>query len=162
LLDALTRQPEKLGRIAKAQIEVFDEHPRSSCRRRSSLLLSGLRVFTGIDSAPKNALHPAREADVVDKLDALRVLDPEAERLTGSPSRLLDRSPVRMASGNAGDGRDPRAALVAFVDDAIPLHPSQSFPRHGSRSRSIARSVPGGRSSPAWIGTVVLQRPHLT
>jgi hypothetical protein len=53
-----------------------------------------------------------------------------------------------MASGDRRHTREPRAALVPLEDNPISLHRSHLDPRHGSRSRSIARSVPGGRSCP--------------
>jgi len=43
-----------------------------------------------------------------------------------------------------------------------PQRPNHRLPRHGSKSRSIARSVPGGRSCPAWTGTVVTHLPQRT
>jgi hypothetical protein len=35
-------------------------------------------------------------------------------------------------------------------------------PKHGSKSRSIFRSVPAGNASPAWTATVVEHAPHRT
>src|SRR2546428_716688 len=94
-----------------------------------------------------------------------RITHPEIEGFTDAFPGLVDRASVGVTARHARHPRDPRATLVALIDDLVPVHlnlRSHFLPRHGSRSRSIARSVPGGRSSPAWTGTVVRQSPHST
>jgi hypothetical protein len=81
-------------------------------------------------------------ADDLLELGGLGIFSPERQRLPKPPARLLERPAVRVAAAKTPDAGDPRAALVAFENDSIvaTLHRSHFFPRHGSRSRSIARS----------------------
>src|SRR5262249_39954417 len=87
------------------------------------------------------------------------VFHEEAQRLSDPLPRLLDRAPLRVTPGNLADARDPPAVFVALVLDRVSAHGRdiQRGPRQGARSRSIVRSSPGPRSSPAWTGTVVTQ-----
>ena len=75
--------------------------------------------------------------------------------------RLSQGAALSAAAPDARDGRRPPAILVELVNDFVALHrSSQSFPRQGSRSRSMPRNVPFLMSSPACTGTVVEHLPH--
>lgn len=159
LLNALKRQAEEVGGVPDAQAEVVDKAADSvggGCRRfRADLREANPRAATSAHGGER----VARQSDVVDELGAVGVRDPEGEGLANTPPRLDEAATVAVTPRHRRDPGDPGTGLVALEHDTVG-HRSHFVPRQGSRSRSIARSVPGGRSAPRWTGTVVWQRPH--
>src|SRR5438105_14410600 len=156
LLHALMREAEQIGRISEPEVEILDQRPRRLLGRRlrgmTRLLRTGALRFTHADRIACARGKP----HLLDELRAVSVVNPQAERLAKTSARLLERPTVRMTTADAGRSCEPSTALVALEDRPVlaRLHRSHFLPRHGSRSRSIARSVPGGRSSPARTGVV--------
>jgi hypothetical protein len=160
------REAKKLAGVSHADVEVGKEYARRGHCRGSRLSARSVCSFPRLTTLTKSRLELRRKANLLGELRVVGVVDPQAQRLTNPAPRLLERSPMRMAAADRRDAREPRTGLVALEDDAVltavALYLSHLFPRHGSRSRSTARIVPGGMSSPGWTGTVVWHRPHRT
>jgi hypothetical protein len=65
----------------------------------------------------------SREADVFHELGRLGILDPEAKSLPKAPPSLVERAPMRMATTDPRDARDPRTTLVSLEDHSVPASP---------------------------------------
>ena len=157
LLDTLERHAEEVGGVPDTEAEIVDE----AGDRVSG---GGRRFGSSHGETCARAATPAhgreriaRQSNVIDELGRIRAFDPQRESFTNTTTRFDEAATMTVTTRNRRDVSDPGARLVALEYDAVG-HRSHFFPRHGSRSRSIARSVPGGRSTPRWIGTVVWQR----
>jgi hypothetical protein len=75
-----------------------------------------------------------------------RIVYEEGQRFPDMVARLLERCTVGMATGNCGNGGDPVTRLVHLIVHYVFSRWSQLSPRHGVRSLTIWRKVPGGTS----------------
>ena len=73
---------------------------------------------------------------------------PKVERFADPPSSLLERPTVGVAPGDIRNASEPGPRLIPDDVDAVSQR-IHFLPMNGSRSRSIARIVPGAMSAPA-------------
>src|SRR5437773_7668938 len=156
------RDPEQLSRIADRESELFGERHHRTRNNGPRTLLLTLRARPCLPLPSQEAPDARGEPDVVREARPACVSHEQTERLPDALTCLVDRAAVGVAALHRRNARDPVSRLIQLIDHAIVLHARHPFPKHGSRSRSIARSVPGGRSSPACTGTVVTHLPHST
>jgi hypothetical protein len=97
---------------------------------------------------------------------ARRALPPPRRRPRGPELRGSGSSPARCSDRTSGTRAHPerrrskrRLRLGRAPPDRSSRHLLQFRPTQRSKSRSMLRRVPGGRSSLAWTGTVVSQPP---
>jgi len=148
LLHALVRQTQEIRDIANAEAKLVDQPMHGVARGRARGITGGCQPMPRIAAPPYGGGGVMRNPNVVRQFGCIRILDPQPEYPPNASSRLDEAATVRVASGDGRHSRNPSAAFIPLQDDAIPLHRSHLAPRHGSRSRSIARTVPGGRSTP--------------
>lgn len=89
-------------------------------------------------------------------IDAIH-LEPQRNRVLKVVAQAGQCAGVRVYATQRRHAGNPVPRLIPFDLGDVPdvAHPlSHCLPRQGSRSRSIARSVPLGRS-PLWIGMTV-------
>src|SRR5882724_8820578 len=164
LLDTLMGEPEQFTGVADAQAELPGQEAHGllcGALRRETLPGSALSSRAQADEGLAccgDELHLLREAS------ASRIVNEQGESLSNAAPRLSQRPPLRVATTNLPDRRDPPTLLVPLVGHRVGLHRGRNHPepRQGSRSRSMARSNPGPMSSPAWTGTVVTHFPQRT
>src|SRR5688572_14911027 len=94
----------------------------------------------------KKLPHFRRETHVIRELGGVGVVNRKAQSFANAASSLVDGSPVAVDTRNTDHARDPPSLFVTLVDHFVVAHRSQPFPKHGARSRSMARSVPIGTS----------------
>ncbi len=157
LLDALKRNAEQVGGIPDTEAQIVYETGNRVGGGRRGLRSNHREACTRAATPAYGGERVVRQSDVVDELGGVRAFDPERKSFTNATPCFDEAAAVAVTTRNRRDAGDPGAGLVALEHDAI-AHRSHFFPRHGSRSRSMARSVPGGRSTPRWTGTVVWQR----
>src|SRR5207247_11071426 len=155
LLNALVGEAEQLTGIAQTDAElVYESSYRALC-----LALSRLALALGPLARASCPLHRgagrSRESNPLLDGCGFCVVDPQTERFPNATTRLIERASIGMAAPNFSDADDPGAGLITLEDSRVLAQRSHFLPRHGSRSRSIARSVPGGRSRLECTGTVV-------
>jgi hypothetical protein len=161
LLYPLVRYAQQLRSIPERESGRLRKVARSARHRIGGFSLGSHASVAA--AASQSKLPPDRrgESDFESELSLSSVVHPELERFPDPAPDLLECPAMRMAAGHGGNPGQPRPGLVPLDHDPV-AHRSHFLPRHGSRSRSIARSVPGGRSSPACTGTVVSQSSHRT
>jgi hypothetical protein len=109
LLHALTRNAEELTSIAQAEAQPIRQRGSSRMQLNLSTVVLGFGARTSAACASHGVLDRVRKAHVLLELRLCRVAHPEAERLADAFPRLLDRSPVRVATRNRRHARDPGA-----------------------------------------------------
>src|SRR5687768_18375043 len=119
-------------------------------RSLRSGLLCTLVLLLGLLSRDARTCHRRTQScwqpDLVDQIGAASVPNPEVEGLAHALTSLLDRSAITVAAWDARHLGNPGSALVTVVHDLVFAHlnlRSHLSPRHGSKSRSICRSVLG-------------------
>ena len=158
LVDPLMGHTQEPRRITRA-------HLQPSTSQQSNRAPSGDRGTTIFLFGPlsqrrvgANRLHGRRgELDIVDQVSSRRVVNEQRQRLANASARFINRATLRTTAAHLSDGGHPVPGFVTNVGDVITAHAflNHPLPRHGSRSRSIARSNPGPSSWPACTGIVV-------
>jgi hypothetical protein len=141
-------------------------------RRGTRVLLLAVGSLARCTVTFDNGRNTLGHTDVIVEWHVVGVIDKQPQCFTNPPPGFFNRSPLRMTSLDGGNRRLPPSRVVACISHPVGLGPchkisryrlrSQCLPKQGSRSRSIARSVPGFKSSPACTGTVVRHFPHST
>src|SRR5262249_1579791 len=133
----------------------------ASCRRSrgaSGPHFGGLPLHV----TPNRFAGLRRQLDHIDELHLVRVVAIERERFANATSCFVDRASLRLTPLHRLNGCPPPPRFVSFVSPPQCHRFRHPLPRHGSRSRSIARRSPGPIVSPAWTGIVVRHFPHST
>lgn len=158
LVNPLVGEPQQSRRIAGAHLQpppTQHTHCTPSRLGRAPIFFLGLPAERRISAYSLrcaawqlHVVHDRRHAGVVDE---------EFHGFDDAAPGFINRTALRVATTHASHRGHPPAGLVSLVGNAIGLHGffNHSFPRQGSRSRSMRRSRPGPISSPACTETVV-------
>lgn len=154
------RYSEELAYVPGSEPDLLVEVLSGSCRGGDRRLGSGCCLLTRPVARLNSGAHRTGKPLLLDQLHAARGIDKESDGLANVAACLRQASTIRVAPSDLRHSYQPVPVGVDLENNPMLAHLSHFLPRHGCRSRSIARSVPMGRSRPAWIGIVVVLVPH--